>query len=196
MEDIFTYYREVEDSTAKLVEEILDQENNTDDEDEEENISGNSWSNLHDNEDKCKIITGFTPKEFLTLFDMVSDYIIGNDAKGRGRKTKIAKQDKLIMVLCYLKHYETVGNIGKHFSMSKTHMYVVLRDTIRIITPILYDVFVINIVNVTKETSSLEEGQNLPNAECIISSTFQEIWKPLGTHKEKDTMQKNVKCMV
>src|SRR5579862_3658188 len=130
MDDILTYYQEREQQTAELVEETLD-----DTEEEDENPSKISWFNLQHDENKCKIITGFTPEEFLVLFDMVSADIDENVGKGRGRKTKISKQDKLLMVFCYLKHYETVDEIGKTFSISKTHIYHILHNTINAIVP-------------------------------------------------------------
>ena len=78
------------------------------------NPVGVSWLNLCNDEPRCKTITGFSPEEFLTLYDLVHDDIKENI--GRGLKSKISKYDKLLMILCYLKHYETIDKMKDTFS--------------------------------------------------------------------------------
>jgi hypothetical protein len=60
-------------------------------------------------------------------------------------RSKISKQDKLIMVLCYLKNYETFDKIKDTFCISKSYIHTILDNVINSITPILYSYYVSNI---------------------------------------------------
>lgn len=113
MDEIFSYYEEREDHTATLADEQLQLQQDIDEEETDLYPAKVIWFNLRVNEKRCKTISGFTPEEFLVIYDLVQEHMAENI--GRGLKSKISKQDKLIMVLCYLKHYETLDKIKDTF---------------------------------------------------------------------------------
>jgi hypothetical protein len=180
MEDLFDYYKDREENTISLATESTDLQKTIDNLEEDENPSEVSWSNLITNEDRCKLLTGFSPNEFLTIYDIVSDNIEQNI--GRGPRSKISKHDKLVMVLCYLKHYETIDKMKDTFSISRSHLHNILMTTINSISPVLYDYYVENL----NERIEDEDNEILyPNAKYVIDVTFQSIWTPTGTYDEK-----------
>lgn len=180
MEPVFEHYKDREDHTALLSIQALELQNTIDNQEENRDFSQVSWTNLSENEDRCKIITGFTPKEFLELYDLVSKEIKENI--GRGPRSKISKHDRLVMVLCYLKHYETIDKMKDSFSISRAHLHTILQTTIDQISEFLYEYYVINVTDHVKN-----EGDNkeFSKAKYIIDVTFQSIWTPTGTYDEK-----------
>lgn len=92
-----------------LADEAIDQEMELDEEEENHDPSQVCWRNLCDDDDRTKVITGFNCEQFLDLFEVVSDVL--PVTTGRGLRTKISDHDKLLMTLCYLKHYETVDKM-------------------------------------------------------------------------------------
>jgi hypothetical protein len=181
MEDIFSYYEERENHTAVLAEELIELQQEIDEEETDFDPAKVTWSNLRVNEKRCKTICGFSPMEFLNLYDLVQEHI--NENVGRGLKSKISKQDKLVMVLCYLKHYETLDKMKDTFYISASYLYTVLTDTINAITPILYKYYVSNIKERIEESE--EDLDLFPEAKFIMDVTFQTIWTPTGTYNEK-----------
>lgn len=120
-EELFEHYEEREEETRGLAENELEQQMEIDDEEENEDPSRVCWLNLSNDDRRCKILTGFSPEEFLTLYDLVEASIVENI--GRGRQSKISKFDRFLMTLCYLKHYETLDKMKDTFSISKTHLH-------------------------------------------------------------------------
>ena len=104
---LFDYYEDREEDTNRLADEAEERQQEIDEEEEEMNPARMCWLNLCGDEDRCKTISGFSQEEFLTLYELIEDLIEENI--GRGLRSKISKQDKLLMTLCYLKHYETNG---------------------------------------------------------------------------------------
>lgn len=180
MEDLFDYYKEREQHTVILATEAVEKQKELDNLEEDENPSEVSWSNLSTDEERCKLLTGFSPNEFLTIYEIVSDNIVQNI--GRGPRSKISKHDKLVMILCYLKHYETIDKMKDTFSISRSHLHTILMTTINSISPVLYDYYVENL----NERIEDEDNEILyPNAKYVIDVTFQSIWTPTGTYDEK-----------
>jgi len=180
MDSIFDHYQDREQHTVKLAEQVLELQNEVDE--QLENPSLVCWSNLSTNIDRCQLITGFTPKEFTDLFDIVSDHMEENI--GRGPRSKISKQDKLVMVLCYLKHYETIDKMKDNFSISNSYLHTILNTTINSISPVLYNYYVVNLDDRLEE-SEKDENQIFPEAKFVVDVTFQTIWTPTGTYDEK-----------
>lgn len=116
-DDLFDHYREREENTRDMAATALQQQHDIDQEEEDKDPSRVCWSNLSDDEERCKILVGFCVNDFLFLFDLVEDEIQENI--GRGLRGKIPKEDKLLIVLCYLKHYETIDKMRDTFSRNK-----------------------------------------------------------------------------
>jgi hypothetical protein len=68
MIDIINYYHERDKNTAILAEEALELQIEIDEEESTQDTSKVTWSNLRNDEDRCKIICGFSPEEFSTLY--------------------------------------------------------------------------------------------------------------------------------
>src|ERR1700748_428715 len=109
MDEILDHYQDREENTRLLAEQALELQDEIDEEEEELDPARICWLNLCDNDERCKTICGFNPDEFLELYDLISVQIQENI--GRGLRSKIPKEDKLLMVLCYLKHYETIDKM-------------------------------------------------------------------------------------
>jgi len=99
---------------------------------------------------------------------------------GRGLRSKIGDHDRLLMVLCYLKHYETLDKMKETFQLSKTHLYRILDTTMNAITPILSEMFIEE-----AEISTPDDTDDFPQARFVMDTTFQPIWTPLGTFEER-----------
>ena len=181
-DDLFNYYEDREDDTNRLAEEAQERQQEIDEEEEEFDPARMCWLNLCDDEARCKTMSGFSPEEFLTLYELIEDQIEENI--GRGLRSKISKQDKLLMTLCYLKHYETIDKMKDTFSISKSHLHSILQLTIETITPNLYEYFVTHLQDRIEDYES-EEDQPFPDAKVVMDATFQPIWTPTGTYNEK-----------
>src|SRR5689334_188946 len=105
MDEFVDYYKDREEDTAKLADKLIQLQNKIDEEETTVDNSKITWANLRADNKVCKIICGFSVDEFLELFGLVETHMPEN--VGRGRRSKISKKDRLVMVLCYLKHYET-----------------------------------------------------------------------------------------
>ena len=98
---------------------------------------------------------------------------------GRGSRGDITKEDKLLILLCYLKHYETQEKIADTFSISKAYVHRIITETVRSITSRLYNHYV------SAAQIDIEDRTSLPTAKFVIDATFQQIWTPLGTYDER-----------
>lgn len=181
MDEILDHYREREENTRQLAEDAQELQDEIDEEEEELDPARVCWLNLCDDDERCKIICGFGPDEFQEVYDLVEDDIQENI--GRGLRSKIPKEDKLLMVLCYLKHYETIDKMKDTFSISKSHLQSLLATTITAIMPTLYDHYVTELQERVEDES--EEDQLFPDAKFVMDATFQPIWTPTGTYNEK-----------
>ena len=135
-EELFNYYREREEHTTELAAMQIDEQAVLDQTDENEDPALISWNNLNGNDERCHVMTGFTCDQFLRLFDLCENSIPEN--VGRGRKSRVSKQDKLLIVLCYVKHYETVDKLKQTFNVSKSQLHRIIDETVSSITPILF----------------------------------------------------------
>jgi len=178
-EELFVRYEEREEQTRQLAEE--DHEESDVEEEEEADPTRVCWRNVSKDERRCKILCGFTPQEFLRLFDVVE--CVMEDLSGRGRRSKLTKQDKLFITLAYLKHYETMDEIKNTFSVSKSALCHMLENTILAIAPALYDYFVVHLDEALGEEADVE-GQFRPEMKYLIDVTFQSIWTPTGTRSD------------
>lgn len=139
------------------------------------------WANINDNDEHCRVLTGFTCEEFLELLGHCEHAI--PVTLGRGRRTQASNHDKFLMVLCYVKHYETQDKIGETFHVSKTQINRVLDETIKAITRLLYTRYVEN-TTALLPAEVADEGE-FGQAKFVMDATFQEIWTPLGNYDER-----------
>ncbi|MCA1806821.1 MAG: transposase family protein [Actinobacteria bacterium] len=177
-EAIFEYYQEREDHTLTMAEDAMEVEEALNEEEEEHDPSQVCWRNLCDDDARTKVITGFECEAFLALFEEVEDVL--PVITGRGMRSKISNHDKLLMTLCYLKHYETLDKMKETFHISKSHLQRVIDTTIAAIEPVLYRTHVSEV-----EAAVPEEGDEFPMARYVMDVTFQPIWTPLGTYNER-----------
>jgi hypothetical protein len=117
------------------------------------------------------------------LYDLTEEHIYENI--GRGLRGKVTKQDKLMIVLCYLKHYETLDKMADTFSMSKSNLQHILSVVIEAIEPILYQKLVVEIQEYFPEDEEEESPELFPEAKYVMDATFQTIWTPTGTFAEQ-----------
>ena len=179
-EALFEYYEEREQNTIEVAESQIEGQEQLDIAEENHVPALVSWENLSTDDVRCKTITGFTCEEFLLLYELCGESIPENI--GRGRHSRFTKQDKLLMVLCYVKHYETVDKMKDTFIISKPQLHKILEDTMNAITPILYGEYVDGILNYVEEE---EEPEVFPEARFVMDVKFQQIWTPIGTFNEQ-----------
>lgn len=139
-DELIEYYRERGVQTAHLAEEAMEQEVQLNEEEEEIDPARVCWSNLNGNDERCQVITGFNCDQFVELFEACEDAI--PVTIGRGRRSRVPKHDRLLLVLCYVKHYETYAKLGETFLLSKAQTYRNVDETIKAITPVLYERYV------------------------------------------------------
>ena len=145
-EDIFGYYRAREEETTNLAQLASESSDN-----EEESSTRLCWGSIEDDDAGCKTITGFSCDQFRELLN-ICEPGIANQARGRGRgrRSTISVADRLLLVLCYIKHYETFDQMKESLKMSKAKINRYLHTTIQAITPILYQQYV-EIVEILNE---------------------------------------------
>lgn len=174
---IFERYTEREANTAQLAIEQIQTEAEIDIEEENHDPTRICWSNLRCDDSRCKIITGLSSQEFSEIFDLCGHSISANT--GRGQRGEFSKEDKLVIVLCYLKHYETKDKLADTFSISKPHVHRIVADTTNNITSVLYDHFV-RFAHI-----DISERVMFDQAKFVLDATFQTIWTPIGTYDER-----------
>jgi hypothetical protein len=180
--DVFDYYREREEHTVALADAALEEQQALDEEQEEEDPVHLRWRNLSEDDERCRVLTGFACDEFLELLEHCEHAMPATI--GRGRRSKLSNHDKFLIVLCYVKHYETVEKIAASFHVSATQMHRVLDETIHAIAPILYARYVTNVRDLIDEEDVPDAGE-FGAAKFVMDATLQEIWTPLGTYNER-----------
>ena len=175
---IFQYYLEREEHTAALAEEamVLEQELQA-----EDNIHYPTlvcWHNLRGDDSSSRTLSGFNCQDFMSLFEIVKDVMPVKI--GRGRWTRFPPEDRLLMTLCYLKHYETIDKMKDAYRISGPHLSRILRETVGAIEPVLYQRFVLN-----HEAPIPDDDDVFPMARYVMDVTFQPIWTPIGTYNER-----------
>lgn len=131
------------------------------------------WESLSDNENDCIAVTGFAPEDFLTIFEIVSGEITYDK--------DYTKKDKLIMVLYYLKHYQSFNKIKEVFSISHKKLSSILDETINVIYKPLYQHYV------KKFKDNERENEFFPNSKYLMNTIFQPA---LVTTKKKQYYSK------
>lgn len=175
---LFDRYEERQTHTAVLATEVLEYEMELDDDEENIDPALVCAHNLCQDNARMKIITGLSIDKFLEVYGLVADVLPA--VTGRGPRSKIKGRDRLLMTLCYLKHYETLDKLKDTFHVSRSHLHRVLKTTIAAISPVLYQHYV------EDAGESLPEGfEDFPEARYVMDVTFQTIWTPLGTYQER-----------
>jgi hypothetical protein len=179
-EEVFGYYRDRQAHTEQQAQDAMQQEAALDEVEETHDPARVCWQNLNGNDERCEIITGFTCEQFLQLYEACEAAI--PEVIGRGRRSRVSKHDRLLLVLCYVKHYETKEKLAQTFLVSKSQVQRQLDETIAAITPLLYACYVESIYVVIGPDPEPEE---FPYARYVMDATFQETWTPLGTYAER-----------
>jgi len=120
-ETLFHYYTSRTEHTLKIANEQMSFEQKLDEE-EEANTNRLCWTSIQGNDRRCVILTGFTTPEFIELLKLCENDIPVNI--GRGKRSRFSPADKFLIVLCYLKHYETQAKLGENFGISKAQINV------------------------------------------------------------------------
>lgn len=175
-EALFHYYTSRAENTLKIANEqiILAQKV---DEEEEIDIHRLCWTNINRDDKRCVVLTGFSCQEFSELLLLCENYIPINI--GRGKQSKFTPADKFLIVLCYLKHYETQAKLGETFGISKAQINRIISTTVPVITTVLYSTYV------TTLAMNQQEYEEFPDTRFVMDVTIQKIWKPLGTFQER-----------
>ena len=175
-EALFHYYQSRAEHTVKIASEQITLAQKLDEE-EEADVNRLCWNNLQGDDKRCIILTGFTTQEFTELLRLCENDIPINI--GRGKQSKFSQADKFLVVLCYLKHYETQAKLGENFSISKAQINRIISTTIPVITTILY----------SKYATTLELDhqayEDFSDTLFVMDVTIQKIWKPLGNFQER-----------
>ena len=174
-EALLHYYQSRAEHTVKLAIEQAEFAQKVDEE-EEANVNRLCWTNLQSDDKRCVVLTGFTTHEFTELLRLCENDIPINI--GRGKQSKFTPADKFLIVLCYLKHYETQSKFGESFSISKAQINRILFATIPVVMSILYSKYVVNV-------NDQQDYDEFPDTLFVMDVTIQKIWKPLGTFQER-----------
>ena len=178
--DKLTYYKQRADHTTLIAQNHLNELKLLDEAEENHDPARLCWNNLNGDNERCMVLIGFSCLDFLTLLNLCENVIPNN--LGRGRRSQWSSADKLLLLLCYLKHYETQAKLGETFHISKPQVNRIVASTLAAITPILYQHFVIKIESLLPE---LEQLLSFPDAKYVMDATVQEIWTPTGSYEEK-----------
>lgn len=175
-ETLFHYYQSRAEHTVKLADEQI-QQTQALDEEEEKDSNRLCWTSIQGDDKRCIILTGFSSSEFIELLLLCENDIPIN--MGRGKQSKFTQADKFLVVLCYIKHYETQAKLGENFSISKAQINRIISTAAPLISTILYSKYAISL---DVDDTVYEE---FINAKFVMDVTIQKIWKPLGTFQER-----------
>lgn len=137
------------------------------------------WRKIAHDADHCELLTGFNPSDFLKLFEIAKPYIPVHI--GRGRSSTLTPHDHLLILLCYLKHYETYSQLKSTFDLSTTYLHDIIGESIRILSSVFYNQFVVLLDKGTRRAHS----EDFPNEVLVGGVTFQPSWTPMLTSVEK-----------
>lgn len=168
-------YRQRERRTEEMAQELQDLEEEAE---EREEQTWSLWLDLQEVPARCQTWCGFTPQRFLELYALLEDVLQGHT--GRGRRGTMSRHDRLLLLLVYLKHYETWDKLGASFSISKAQAKRLVSEVAEAALPLLWRRYV--------EGLDLDEPQpypEFPQAVCLMDVTFQPCWTPAGLYDER-----------
>ncbi len=174
-EALFHYYQSRAEHTVKIATEQITLAQKLDDE-QEADVNRLCWKNIQGDDKRCLILTGFTTQEFIELLRICENDIPINI--GRGKQSKFTQADKFLIVLCYVKHYETQAKLGENFSISKAQINRIISTTVPVIFPILY-------LKYSSNSTDHQEYEEFSDTLFVMDVTIQKIWKPLGNFQER-----------
>jgi hypothetical protein len=180
-DDRLAYYQEREEHTAALAEQQQERDEELNEAEEEQDPARLCWENVNGDNQRCRVLTGFTCDEVLELLELCEQAI--PMTTGRGKHGKWTAADKFLMMLCYVKHYETQDKLGDTFHTSKAQINRIVSTTVEAVTPILYAHFVTNVRALIPD--DVHDAGEFGNAKFVMDATLQEIWTPLGTFEER-----------
>jgi hypothetical protein len=150
----------------------------SDDEDEPEVEDTSLWGTCVEDVDRCKTLCGFTPGEFLELYAECEEHL--EEHVGRGKRSKISKHDRLLMLLVFLKHYETNARLAQTFRISKGHVQKCVAATMDAIIVPLWQRYVASV-----DLDEAPRFAEFPGVVAVMDVTAQPIWTPEGAYDEK-----------
>ena len=90
--------------------------------------------------DNFKRMTGLSKENFQHLCDKVDVYLKEekerNPLKKRGLKSKIFREDRVLLTIYYLRHYPTFANLGNVFRISESYCHKIYSYYARILVKV------------------------------------------------------------
>jgi hypothetical protein len=170
-------YRARAAQTAEMVQAFEEREEDAGD-DEQEEIDNSMWGTCVADVPRCVALCGFTPLEFLELFGELEDRL--EEHVGRGKRSKITKHDRLLMLLVFLKHYESNTRLAQTFGLSKSHVQKCVSSTAETVLPTLWRCYI-----ETLDIDDPERYDEFPGVVAMMDVTVQPIWVPEGAYDER-----------
>lgn len=180
--DKIAYYKRRQQQTEELAQERLTEEQELAEREEREDSARVCWKNINGDDERCQVLTGFTCLQFAHLLALCEPVI--PVVLGRGRRSKWSAADKLLLLLCYLKHYETQSKLGETFLISKPQVNRIIYELLPCISNELYRYYVIELASrLSDRLPSVNEI--FREATLVMDATVQQIWVPIGSFEEK-----------
>lgn len=123
-----------------------------------------------------KVMTGFTAEDFEELYCLVELSLIENGSK-RGRKSKLSKKDKLLLLLTFLHSYVRLDKISMDFNVKSSCAIKTIISTANSIHDTLINEFVIPIKKHEQLNKNIILTKN-PSVALIVDATVFPIQKP------------------
>lgn len=143
-------------------------------------VDNSLWGTCVANADRCVALCGFTPGEFIELFSVVEDRL--HDRVGRGKRSRITKQDRLLLLLVFLKHYESNKRIAETFGLSKSHAQNRIAEVAEAIGPTLWRHYV---ESIDIDDADIRRYPEFPDVVAMVDVTAQPIWAPAVSFEER-----------
>ncbi len=160
--DVLAQYAEREAETAELAQDWVEEV------EEGGPMHALRWQSLSD--EHCRTLTGLGRAEFSRLHKLVIG-VLRRRPNGRGCHATYGTHDRLLMLLCHLKHYETIAQQAKAFGLSKSRLHEVLHTTSTVVTPLLCQALIVS-------QGALPRRELFADAVYVLGEMFQPTWIP------------------
>lgn len=152
------------------------------------------FNKIKSKENGIKVATGFDEYEFMFLFDIVEkDLTVLN--KGKGRKCKLSAKERLLIVLMFLKHYDTTDRLGAVFGITSASCNQIITKTLKILKPTLIQNFLMPFKKSEQVLKGIRCALN-PEVALIIDTTVFEIQKPTGLFEDIKVFFRKALCLL
>lgn len=139
------------------------------------------WRNIEGDDEWCRSLTGFTCAQVLSLYNLCEPRF-PEPKTGRGRRSRFKQIDKLIILLCYVSHYEVQTTLEKKFGVARSRLAAILLEISTSVCPVLYEHFVDDVQQLSKR----KKLTNFPEAKFMIDITSQNTNLPDGLSAKAD----------